>query len=154
MTDLLTGQAVAEVKLLYTSKVPQSEMRKINSSRDACELLRTIPHLAENIEHKEYFYVMFLNRANKVKAVNLVSEGGISGTIVDPRIILQGAILTNSSAIILMHNHPSGSTQPSEADRKLTDKIKEAAKYHEISVLDHLIVTSESYLSFADEGLM
>lgn len=154
MTDLITGQAVAEVKLLYTSKVPQSEMKKINSSRDACELLRTIPHLHENIEYKEYFYVMFLNRANKVKAVNLVSDGGISGTIVDPRIILQGAILTNSSAIILMHNHPSGSTQPSEADRKLTDKIKEAAKYHEISVLDHLIVTSESYLSFADEGLM
>jgi DNA repair protein RadC len=80
--------------------------------------------------------------------------GGISGTVTDVRMIMQTALKSNASAIILAHNHPSGNTEPSDADKKITSKIKEAGQLLEIAVLDHLILTSETYLSFADEGLM
>ena len=99
-------------------------------------------------------YAVFLNRANHVLGYLLVSKGGISGTVVDVRIIMQAALRSNSSSIILCHNHPSGNTQPSREDIKVTEKVKDAAKLLDISLLDHLILTSEKYLSMADEGLI
>ena len=102
----------------------------------------------------EVFAVLFLNRANKVNHFEIVSEGGITGTVADPRIILRIALEQDAVNIILCHNHPSGSVKPSRADEQLTAKIKEAARFLDIVVLDHVIVSEEGYYSFADEGLL
>jgi DNA repair protein RadC len=83
-----------------------------------------------------------------------ISSGGLSGTVADVRIIMQAALKSNACSIILSHNHPSGNLIPSEADKDLTKKIREAGKFLDIPALDHLIITSETYFSFADEGLM
>jgi DNA repair protein RadC len=98
--------------------------------------------------------VIFLNRANKIKHFEIVSKGGIAGTVADPRIILKKAILEEASSIILSHNHPSGNVKPSKADEDITQKIKQAAALIDIKVLDHIIVSDEGYFSFADEGLL
>ena len=102
----------------------------------------------------EVFAVLFLNRANKVNHFEIVSEGGITGTVADPRIILRKALEQDAVNIILCHNHPSGSLKPSRADEQLTAKIKEAARFLDIVVLDHVIVSEDGYYSFADEGLL
>ena len=102
----------------------------------------------------EVFAVIFLNRANKIIHFEIISEGGITGTVADPRIILRKALEENAVSIILCHNHPSGSLKPSRADEELTQKIKEAARYFDISVLDHIIVSETGYYSFADEGIL
>jgi DNA repair protein RadC len=104
--------------------------------------------------NREVFGVLFLNRANKVNHFEIISEGGITGTVADPRIILKKALEENAVSIILCHNHPSGSLKPSRADEELTSKIKEAAKYLDIAVLDHIIVSDSGYYSFADEGIL
>ena len=104
--------------------------------------------------NREVFGVLFLNRANKVNHFEIISEGGITGTVADPRIILKKALEENAVSIILCHNHPSGSLKPSRADEELTSKIKEAAKYLDITVLDHIIVSDSGYYSFADEGIL
>jgi DNA repair protein RadC len=98
--------------------------------------------------------VLLLNRANRVTGVYEVSTGGITGTVADPRLILAAAIKSLSVSIILAHNHSSGNLKPSRADEELTAKIKEAGKYHDIKILDHIIISSEGYYSFSDEGLL
>lgn len=144
---------VAEVELVYKTKVKASERPKINSSKDIYNVLRQI--WDENkIDMVEEFKVIFLNRGNRVTGVYEASSGGITGTVADPRLILAAAIKSLSVSIILSHNHPSGNLKPSRADEELTLKIKEAGKYHDIRVIDHIIVTSEGYYSFADEGLL
>jgi DNA repair protein RadC len=100
------------------------------------------------------FAVVFLNRANKINHLQIISQGGITGTVADPRIILKKALEEEAVSIILCHNHPSGSLRPSRADEELTAKIKEAARFFDIKVLDHIIVSDEGYYSFADEGLL
>ena len=102
----------------------------------------------------EVFAVLFLNRANKINHFEIISEGGITGTVADPRIILKRALEEDAVNIILCHNHPSGQLQPSKADEELTSKIKEASSYFDIKVLDHIIVSEEGYFSFADEGII
>ncbi len=103
---------------------------------------------------REVFAVLFLNRANKINHFEIISEGGIAGTVADPRVILKKALEENAVNIVLCHNHPSGSLRPSKADEQLTNKIKEAAGYLDIKVLDHIIVSEDGYYSFADEGLL
>ena len=102
----------------------------------------------------EVFGVLFLNRANKVNHFEIISKGGITGTVADPRIILKKALEEDAVNIVLCHNHPSGSLKPSRQDEELTHKIKEAARYFDIQVLDHIIVSDMGYYSFADEGLL
>jgi len=119
-------------------------------SKDVAEYLRA---RLKYMRH-EVFAVMFLNRANKIKHYEIISEGGITGTVADPRIILKKALENDAVSVILCHNHPSGSIKPSKADEDLTQKIKEAASYFDIRVLDHIIVSEEGYYSFADEGLL
>lgn len=102
----------------------------------------------------EVFAIVFLNRANKINHFEIISEGGITGTVADPRIILKKALEEDAVSIILCHNHPSGSLKPSKADEELTNKIKEAARFLDIKVLDHIIVSEEGYYSFADEGIL
>ncbi len=102
----------------------------------------------------EVFAVIFLNRANKINHFEIISKGGISGTVADPRIILKKALEEDATAIVLCHNHPSGNLQPSRADEELTKKIKEAASFFDIKILDHIIVSEEGYYSFADDGIL
>ena len=130
--------------------VTEKKLDIVIQSKDAAEYLRA---KLKYMSH-EVFAVVFLNRANKIKHYEIISEGGITGTVADPRIILKKALENDAVSIILCHNHPSGSIKPSRADEDLTQKIKEAASYFDIKVLDHIIVSDEGYYSFADEGLL
>ncbi len=109
---------------------------------------------SDQIDYKEEFLVLCLNRSNKVLGYSIVSSGGLSGTVVDPKVVFQIALKSNASSIILAHNHPSGNTKPSEQDFNLTKKLCQAGEFLELAVLDHIIITSETYLSFADEGFI
>ena len=106
------------------------------------------------MEHHEAMFMICLNRANKATAMYQVSTGGIAGTVADPKMLFQCALLTNASGIILAHNHPSGALVASQSDITLTKRVKEAAKLLEMQLLDHVIMTAEGYLSMADEGLI
>jgi DNA repair protein RadC len=109
--------------------------------------------LMGDLEHEE-FWLLMLNRANRVLGRYKVSQGGLSGTVIDTRIILKKALDNLASSIIVCHNHPSGNKQPSDADVKITEKLKKAAEILEIKLLDHVIIADKSYFSFADEGLI
>jgi DNA repair protein RadC len=143
---------LAEIQISYSNKVKPSEMEKVTTSSDAEKIFRSV--WRQSIELKECFYTMYLNRSNKVLGVMLISEGGISGTVVDARNIFQAALKANASGIIIAHNHPSGNTTASDADKQITCKIREAGKTLDITLLDHLIMVSDGYMSFADEGLV
>lgn len=143
----------AELELVYKTKVKPSQRPQVSSSVDIFKLFRR-SWKDEKIEMVEEFKVAYLNRANRVLGVMEVATGGITGCVADPRIILAGAVKINAVNIVLVHNHPSGSLKPSRADEQLTAKIKEAAKFLDMVVMDHLIITDEEYYSFADEGLM
>src|SRR5687767_12774577 len=122
----------------------------VTSSNDIAEFLQI---KLKDYRH-EVFAVLFLNKANKINHFEIISEGGITGTVADPKLILKKALEENAVHLILCHNHPSGSLRPSRADEQLTVKIKEAARLLDISVLDHIIVSDAGYYSFADEGLL
>lgn len=146
-------QRVAEVELLYKTKVKASERPQITTSKEAADLLQGL--WDENkIEFVEQFKVLLLNRGNRVLGVVDISSGGITGTVADPRLVLLAAIKANAVGMIISHNHPSGSIKPSRADEELTQKIKNAGKFLDISLHDHVIITSDGYYSFADEGLL
>ncbi len=130
--------------------VPGRDKKLISSSADVAVQLQI---LLRDYRH-EVFAVLFLNRANKINHFEIISEGGITGTVADPRIILKKALQEDAVSLILCHNHPSGSLRPSKADEELTYKIKEAARYFDIKILDHLIVSDDGYYSFADEGIL
>lgn len=127
-----------------------SYKQKIISSNDAFKLLNK---KLSDLPHEE-FWILLLNRANSVVKMECISKGGISGTVVDARLILKPAIETLASGIILCHNHPSGQLKPSEQDISLTKKIKESSRIMDINLLDHLIIGDQKYLSFADEGIL
>ncbi len=110
-----------------------------------------MPHLLDK-PHEE-FWILLLNRANEILRPVQISTGGVSGTVADPKLIFKQAIEHLASAMILFHNHPSGNLTPSQADKDLTRKLKDAGRLLDIPVLDHLIFTDKAYLSFADEGL-
>lgn len=123
---------------------------KINSSALAFELVRSY---LDDLRHEE-FYVLYLNRGNYVQQIKRMSVGGISGTIVDKRLIFKEALDCYATGIILAHNHPSGRTKPSDQDKKLTQKLVEIGNLMEIFVLDHLVIGGDSYYSFADAGII
>jgi DNA repair protein RadC len=149
--NLFTNK-IAEVMVTYSCKIPAKDRVTVTSSNKVASILQMG---WPNIDHVERFYAILLNRANQVLGIQLVSIGGTTGTVADPKVIFQAAIKTNACSIIIAHNHPSGNLKPSEADIKLTKKIKEAGSFLDISVLDHLIITSdEKYYSFADEGMI
>lgn len=123
---------------------------KITNSRDAYEILKSsLGDLAY-----EEFWILLLNKANKVIRKCCISEGGISGTVVDPKKIFKIALDHHASSIILGHNHPSGNIQPSEADHKITKKVKDAGMMLDVAVLDHIIIGDDRYYSFADDGTL
>jgi DNA repair protein RadC len=124
------------------------EKKKITSSRDVFEYFSSI----YGDHNYEAFYILLLNRANRIIREVQISEGGFSGTVADPKKIFKIALEHNASSIILSHNHPSGNIQPSDADIKLTHKLKSAGEMLDLPVIDHIILGEEKYYSFADEG--
>lgn len=127
-----------------------AEIKKINGSNSVFEILQ--PILGE-LPHEE-FWILYLNNANKVLTMHQLSKGGMTGTLVDVRLVLKKALETGAVSIILAHNHPSGALKPSQADKDITSKLKNASVSLDIKVLDHLIITENAYFSFADEGLL
>ena len=127
-----------------------SEEVRISCSKDVYDQVK---HRFEDLDHEE-FYVVLLNRHNKIKSVELISKGGISGTVADGKVIFKTALEQKASAIILCHNHPSGNIKPSNADIQLTGRLKEFGSFIEMPILDHLIFTDRAYFSFADDGML
>lgn len=160
VADLMKFKGIGEAKALSIVAAMEIGRRRkeedvakriqLRTSRDAYDFIKSalidLPH--------EEFWVLHLNRANFITKKTMVSRGGISGTIADARLIFRSALEQMSSAIVLCHNHPSGNLQPSDADKHLTRKMVETGKIMEIPVLDHIIVTDNSYFSFADQGLI
>jgi DNA repair protein RadC len=126
------------------------EKKKISSSVSVFELMQ--PIIGE-LPHEE-FWIIYTNNSNKVIQKQLLSKGGITGTLVDVRLVLKNALELSATGLILAHNHPSGALNPSEADKQITQKLKTAAQSLDIKVLDHVIVTEKAYFSFADENLI
>ena len=158
--DLMKIKGIGEAKAITIAAALELGRRRQASSTLNKQLVKSSADIADYLKIKlkdyrhEVFAVLFLNRANKINHFEIVSEGGITGTVADPRIILRKALEQDAVNIILCHNHPSGSLKPSRADEQLTAKIKEAARFIDITVLDHIIVSEDGYYSFADEGLL
>ena len=145
---------VTEISVSYHPKVKPSERPIIKKTEDAMTQL-LLMFDRDLLAMQEEFIVMYLNQANRVLGMYRASRGGITGTVADVRIILSVGLKVLATSIILAHNHPSGNLQPSRADQDLTNKIKQAASFMEIKVMDHIIINpSEEYYSFADEGML
>lgn len=158
--DLIKIKGIGEAKAITIvaalelgrrrKELDTDEKPKVSASADAYQIIKAdlldLPH--------EEFWVLILNRANRVIKKQQISQGGVAGTVADPKIIYKSALDSLASGIILAHNHPSGNLTPSQADIDLTKKLKEAGKMLEIQVLDHIIVAGQKYFSFADEGML
>jgi DNA repair protein RadC len=158
--DLMKSKGIGEAKAITIvaalelgrrrKETDPEEKPKISGSKDAYELLK-----ADLMDlPREEFWVLLLNRGNRVMKKKRVSEGGVSGTVADPKIIYKLALDDLASGIIVAHNHPSGNLTASQSDIDLTKKLKEAGKFLEIQLLDHLIIAGQKYFSFADDGLL
>ncbi len=149
----LNFSIVSEVALVYKNRVKPADRPQIDASASAYKIFRdTWDHTFELCES---FRLMLLNRSNKVLGITTISTGGLTGTVVDVRLIMQYALKGNASSLIICHNHPSGNTKPSENDIQVTRRIKAAGTLLDINLVDHLILTPDNkYLSFADEGLL
>ena len=143
---------LTEIQVKYSRRVSAKQQVKIGNSQDAFKVLWSLWDM-DTIAYQEAFIILLLNRANGVIGYRWISTGGITGTVVDARHIFGVALKCNACGIILAHNHPSGSNQPSSADVAITCKLKNGGQLLEISILDHLIITPQkNYYSFADEG--
>lgn len=158
--DLMKYKGIGEAKAISIAaalelgrrRTPESfdKTKAIKGAGDVFNLMK--PYFIDK-EHEE-FYAVFLNRANKVKAIEPISIGGFSGTVADGKVIFKRALEKSASSMILCHNHPSGNLKPSKADIDLTNNLKSFGKMIDMPVLDHLIITDESFYSFADEGIL
>jgi DNA repair protein RadC len=146
-------QNVSEIELIYKTKVKNSERPQIKSSKDAYKLALSVWD-CNKIELFEQFKLLFMNQAHKALGIYEISSGGITGTIVDLRLIFSAALKANATSLIMIHNHPSGNLTASDADKQITQKVKEAGKLLDITLLDSLIITTKSYYSFADESAL
>jgi DNA repair protein RadC len=143
---------ISDVHLVYKKPSEALAIRVLTSS-DAVEPARqSIPE--GQLELQEFFGILFLNRANVIMKRAIISSGGMSSTVVDPKLVFMHALLAAASGIIVFHNHPSNLKKPSQADLQLTKRIAECAALLDITLLDHLIITADSYFSFADDGLI
>ena len=160
LSDMIKEKGIGKVKALTIiaalelgrrrNEAGAVSLDKITQSRQAYEIFRSL--MGEH--HYEQFWMLLLNRNNRLLRKVMISEGGISGTVVDPKKIFNIVLEFHASSIIIGHNHPSGNVEPSEADKKLTLKVRDAGLLLDISVLDHIIVGDDSYYSFADQGEM
>ncbi len=160
LSEFKQVKGVGQAKSIIIAAALELGRRRHASSSLEKPVVRSSADIAQYLQASlkdypyEVFAVVFLNRANKINHFEIVSKGGITGTVADPRIILKKALEEDATSIILCHNHPSGNLQPSRADEALTQKIKEAAGYLDIKILDHIIVSEEGFYSFADEGML
>lgn len=145
----ITIVAALELGRRQQLQIPE-ESQTIKSSSD---IYLHVRERFNNLDHEE-FYVVLLNRANKVKSIELISKGGVSGTVVDGKIVFKKALEQTASAVVLCHNHPSGNLKPSRADIELTKNLKRFGAMIDLPILDHLIITDTGYYSFADEGVL
>ena len=144
---------VCEVKISYRPTVKPNERPVLRSSQDIYRLLTDSQVFSPDaIEHREFFKALLLNSANRMLGVMHLSEGGTDSTVVDISHIMQGAILANTKALVLCHNHPSGNCNPSAQDDIITNQVKQACTLFSIRILDHLIISPYAYYSYADEG--
>lgn len=151
MTDLKAKSVVALFELGRRKQSKEAmEKKKVTTSKDAADILQ--PMLADHT--CEEFWILLLNRANTIIGTRKISEGGMTGTVADSKVIFRTALESNAVSVILCHNHPSGNLKPSDADIRLTKRLKQAGDAIEVGVLDHIIVASTGYYSFADEGMM
>jgi DNA repair protein RadC len=142
---------ISEISVSYTNS--SQKRQKIRNSEDSFKILLDSWN-KNTIELQEEFKILLLNRSNTVLGVYPLSKGGVASTVVDPKLVFAVALKCNASSIIISHNHPSGGLKPSESDKVLTQKLKKAGQYLDISVLDHIIVTKDSFFSFADNGIL
>lgn len=142
---------ISEISVSYS--LSNNSKLKINNSNQSYKILRDSWN-DSTIELQEEFKILMLNRCNQILGIYPLSKGGVSATIVDPKLVFSVALKCNASSIILAHNHPSGNLYPSMADKNITQKLKKAGEFLDIKVLDHLIITKDGYLSFVDDGLM
>lgn len=160
LKDLQKVKGIGEAKAITIAAALELGRRRQAASTLEKPVVRTSREVAEYLQAllKDYTYevfaVLFLNRANKINHFEIISRGGLTGTVADPKVILKKALEEDAVSIVLSHNHPSGNLKPSRADEDLTLKIKEAARYFDIKVLDHIIVSEEGFYSFSDEGLL
>lgn len=160
LKELMTIKGIGEAKAITLAAALELGRRRQATNFLNKTYVRSSNELGEFLKTKlkdysyEVFAVVYMNKANKINHFEIISKGGITGTVADPRIIFKKAFDVEATSIVLCHNHPSGSLKPSRQDEELTRKIKEAASYLDIKVIDHLIVSEEGYFSFADEGLI
>lgn len=140
-----------EIQAKYVKK-DDVRNQKITSSKDLVDFVRKVYPV--QIDYREAFMCVYLNRSNNTVGFSVISIGGISGTLVDPKVVFQHALLCNASSIIMVHNHPSGILKASDADKKVTKKIQQGGKILDIDILDHIIVTETEYYSFNDEDIL
>jgi DNA repair protein RadC len=158
--DFLKLNGIGRVKAVVILAALELGRRRHNTGALDKPLVRDSQQVAGYLrvmlqdQRREVFAVIFLNQANRVNHFEVVSQGGITGTVADPRLILKKALDSHAVNMILCHNHPSGNLKPSKADEDLTFKIREAARFFDIKVIDHIIVSHDGYFSFADEGMM
>jgi DNA repair protein RadC len=158
--DLMKIPGIGEAKAITISAALELGRRRQINAPSERTVVRSSHEIALFIQSSlrdmsnEVFGVVFLNQANRIIHYEIVSTGGITGTVADPRIIFKKALSEDAVALILFHNHPSGNLRPSRADEDLTNKMVQAAKLFDIRILDHLIVSVDGYFSFADEGLI
>ena len=145
------NNVISEIKVSYTTSV--NDKIKISGSKDSYELFLSC-WSKHTIELQEEFKVLLLNRNNQVLGIYPLSKGGVSGTVVDAKLVFSVALKCNASNIIIAHNHPSGSKKPSNADIEITRKLKSASKFLDIKLLDHIILSKDGYYSFSDNSLM
>lgn len=150
---LLCNNQVAEVSLVYKSKVKAADCPMVNSSQLAYKLLLKYWNPG-TIELHETFKILLVNSAAKAIGVMDIASGGLNSLTIDPRLVFMAALKTRACSIILAHNHPSLGTKPSEADKHITERLVQGGKLLDIRVLDHLIITPYSYYSFSDDGMM
>lgn len=141
---------IPQVRLSYVSDVTV-EKQKVSDPASSSEIFRKT-YADGEIDYQESFKVAYLNRAMKILGIHTISTGGTSSTVVDSKIIFSGALLANASSIILCHNHPSGNLKPSPQDDSLTKKLVAAGNVLDIKVIDHIILSTDGYFSYADEG--
>ncbi|WP_026837077.1 RadC family protein [Gillisia sp. JM1] len=147
----MKDNCISEIKISYSNK--NNEKTSIHNSQTSYKLLLSNWNKG-TIELQEEFKILLLNRANRVLGIYPLSKGGVSGTLVDPKLVFSVSLKCNASSIILAHNHPSGNLNPSECDKALTQKLISAGKFLDIKILDHIILTSSGFFSFADEGIL
>jgi DNA repair protein RadC len=158
--ELMQFRGVGEAKALTIISAMELGRRRnqcealdnlqIKGSKDAADYIR--PSIGD-LSHEE-FWVLFLNRRNKVMDKQKLSQGGMTGTVIDVRLVIKSALEKHATSLIFCHNHPSGNLEPSDADKRITRQLKEAAALMDMPVIDHLVVTQAGYFSFADEGLL